>query len=1133
MAAPHLYLDSRDIRRIRENLDRYDWYRASFARFQTDCDRMLREGFTVPDTCGYVFYNSCKSDNTALIFDPYAPDRHVCPTCGMNYRDPPFERAWQCYYHQWLAQMSIQLGLVYAVTGDSAYAAAVRRMLLDYVRKYPGYENSDNELGTTKTFQSTYIESIWLSYLACGFDLTNADSCYSEEDRRAVVRELFLPSAAVIRDYDEKWNNRQAFNNSGMCAAALLAEDGELLHYVLNGEHGFAAHMERSVLADGLWYEGDNYHFATVPSLVNMAEMCRHGGIDLYHRSFGGHSMEDMFLAPLKSLQPDLSFPSRKDSPYASQIAQRWYSGLYELAHARYENAAFGRILQVMYAHPLPEGADLKNAAGLMDIFPAEPASRSGLDWRGFMTMKPDLGEETGVPVTRSVNMEGTGLAVLRREKGKQYLSLDYGDYGGGHGHPDRLAVTWFADGRRWLCDFGTGQYYFDHLNWYRSTLGHNTLEVDGRRQDMRNGVCTVFGETPECSAARGEVQGLIPGVDAARTVLLLEGGLFLDLIEAYSETPHLYRSAYHSFGSLELPGPAQAASLEGDACRFLEDVSRFCAKGDAAAVFRTEEASLLIRSLADGETAFYSAKAYGPPNEIPRRFPVCIEEREGKSAAFWNLLEDIPAGAESSVRSFMRTEEGCAISLTDGTVLAVSAGEGISVCRYRGGQLLSFSGFGCRRIPGVLETALTPDWLYGVTDSAGWQLTAAGRYGALTPGTALTGEISCNGKRFCGKGPLLEGFLLEKPAAAALVKGIPNLVPVEFGNFSDQDIRLLLDRDTAPFPYGLALEHPMKIELTPGEQTQVLLSLIPSDEAAGEPRWHFAEEEPLALHISPALGKSDALAAVRAENRTAVPLEIRLSFGGQAVLPPGGEQVFFAGMEAFRMEGDKAVLELEVFLPGSGKVLRRRWEKAIVCPEWLPRRIPLDSAPFQPNLMLEGEKKVARNERRWGGEADLSARGMLTVTGGSSLTLRLKVRDDRVLFSGGKFPYDNDTVQLCFSRPAANGERQVSRVMFSGSVADEAAVVRPVENLQNPEEISLSVWETEGGYALLADIPFHCLGGAPEKGETWGFDLLVNDRDSGVRRDLQLIWSGAYPGERLYLREDHHDPERFGLIRF
>ena len=137
------------------------------------------------------------------------------------------------------------------------------------------------------------------------------------------------------------------------------------------------------------------------------------------------------------------------------------------------------------------------------------------------------------------------------------------------------------------------------------------------------------------------------------------------------------------------------------------------------------------------------------------------------------------------------------------------------------------------------------------------------------------------------------------------------------------------------------------------------------------------------------------------------------------------------------------------------------------------------------------------------------------------------------VQFSGGKFPYDNDSVQLCFSRPDGDGTNAVSRVMLMGSVSDEACVVRPVENIRHPEEISLSIQKTEDGYELLADIPFHCLGGAPEQGEVWGFDLLVNDRDSGVRRDLQLIWSGALPGERLYLREDHHDASRFGMIRF
>ena len=60
--------------------------------------------------------------------------------------------------------------------------------------------------------------------------------------------------------------------------------------------------MKHSVLEDGFWYEGDNYHFATVPSLVNMAEMCLHNGRDLYHCDFDGHALEDMFAAPLMTL---------------------------------------------------------------------------------------------------------------------------------------------------------------------------------------------------------------------------------------------------------------------------------------------------------------------------------------------------------------------------------------------------------------------------------------------------------------------------------------------------------------------------------------------------------------------------------------------------------------------------------------------------------------------------------------------------------------------------------------------------------------------------------------------------------------------------------------------------------------
>ena len=100
--------------------------------------------------------------------------------------------------------------------------------------------------------------------------------------------------------------------------------------------------------------------------------------------------------------------------------------------------------------------------------------------------------------------------------------------------------------------------------------------------------------------------------------------------------------------------------------------------------------------------------------------------------------------------------------------------------------------------------------------------------------------------------------------------------------------------------------------------------------------------------------------------------------------------------------------------------------------------------------------------------------------------------------------------------------------------VFDEAASVAPLtRDVTKSEEISVSVRRTPEGYAVLLDIPFTSLGGAPQPGAVWGFDLIVNDRDRGVRRDMQMIWSGALPGERTYRREDHHNPDRFGVIRF
>lgn len=122
MPSPHLYVDSADVNRIRANLRAYPWYAEAYESIRAECETMISRGFSVPCESGYVFYNSCKRDNAILVFDPYDPENHVCPKCGMNYRDEPFQRAWNCSYHQWLAQMSLKLGICYLVGGNERYA---------------------------------------------------------------------------------------------------------------------------------------------------------------------------------------------------------------------------------------------------------------------------------------------------------------------------------------------------------------------------------------------------------------------------------------------------------------------------------------------------------------------------------------------------------------------------------------------------------------------------------------------------------------------------------------------------------------------------------------------------------------------------------------------------------------------------------------------------------------------------------------------------------------------------------------------------------------------------------------------------------------------------------------------------
>lgn len=709
MTSPRLYTTADEVATIRRRLAEHDWYARALENLQAPVDALLRHGISIPREKGYVFYDTCPRDNTTLTVDYFNPRDHVCPACGNNYTDEPYYRAWVTRYQSYLSQRMVDAGIVYQVSGDATYAEAIRQVLLDYAHHYEEYPNEDCILGPTRLFQSTYIESLWLASLTAAADM--ARDVISTDEWRFLRDNLFLPGAAIVEDYDEGDNNRQAMNNAALANVGVLCDDQRLVDYALHGPHGWLHHLGHSVLEDGQWYEGNNYHWATLPAMCNVADALARNGVDLYSIDVNGRRFKQMFDAPLKDLYPDLTFPARKDSRFASHMGQRWYAGMYELAFRHWPDRAFSRFLREVYGRPPAEGALIANAAGLIDIAPSRPSRRDLLDFRGFLNAVPDLGAEAGVPVTTSLNMTGAGLGILRQDGGRTYASLDYGHYGGGHGHPDRMQLNFYARGKRWLTDWGTGNYFFDHLRWYRSSISHNTVVVDGISHRQVNGRYRRFAVAPSAQMIAAEVEEVAPGVRFQRTVVLLSPDLLLDLFTVDADREHQLDWALHPYGCLEVVGvdaPLAPAEIHGENYEWLPEVRSAPAAGDWQALFRHERDALAVHVLAEPglRTEVYAARAFGAPHEIPQLFPVLVARRRATRTTYTTLYEH-REGERPLVQAFRSPQRGVyEVLLRDGSRVACRYDEtdaSLALVRHAAdGSVAEAIGFGVDAVPGA-----------------------------------------------------------------------------------------------------------------------------------------------------------------------------------------------------------------------------------------------------------------------------------------------------------------------------------------------------------------------------------------------------------------------------------------------
>ena len=441
----------------------------------------------------------CRDDGAELAFDPYSPEAHRCTRCGRTWNTEQTHRWWVYWYQLWLAEHCWEAALLGVLDGEPGFEARAVETLAALAARYLEYPGADNVLGPSRPFFSTYLESVWVLQLAAAASLLSEQGRLPAGLERDLAERLFRPSAELIADFDEGLSNRQAWNATALYALGRVLGDEALARSAAHGDAGILHVLEKGVLADGLWYEGENYHWFALRALTWGAEMLRTAGdVDLWTaQDERAGRFREAFWAPVLTSLPDFTSPARRDSKFGVSLRQRRMAELWELALARHPRAELPSLLAHVYDASVPVVAE--GAGAITDVERAEPPTgvrRAELGWKGLLWMPAELPQaDPAAWRPGTVHLEATGLAIFRDEggDGNRYVSLDYGESGGGHGHADRLNLTVHEGGVPWLVDFGTGSYVSRSLNWYRSTLAHNAPLVDGVSQLESRGVCVGF----------------------------------------------------------------------------------------------------------------------------------------------------------------------------------------------------------------------------------------------------------------------------------------------------------------------------------------------------------------------------------------------------------------------------------------------------------------------------------------------------------------------------------------------------------------------------------------------------------------------------------------------------------------
>jgi len=453
---------------------------------------------------------------------------HQCPNCKTTYSGHPYDDVIFSKRHHRNLSQALTAAWAYAISGREKYAEYAAAVLVGYAERYAKYPYHSASLETKSgwgsragghLFEQTLSEaSAMATMIAPAYDLIADSPVLSRADRERIRVGLLLPMLQNIDRNKAGKSNWQSWHNAAMLwAGALLGDHAWVKKALDDPQNGFRRQMSISVSKDGMWYENSwGYHFYTLHALVITAEGSRRLGIDIWQDD----TFKKMFTLPVHYTMAGQSLPRFGDDVNSS-VARG--GSLWEIAYHAYRDPAI-----------LPLLSDKPTFESILFARRAQPKSAQ--------------------PALESKVFTGAGHAILRTQ-GKAALTaaMTFGPYGGFHGHYDKLSFVFYGHGKELAVDPGRARsqaYRLPiHTKWYKATVSHNTVLVDGKSQKPAAGKLELFAANPECAAVVATCNSAYPGVKHKRLLVMTETYLLV-LDRLVAQKKRRFDWVYHNRGS-------------------------------------------------------------------------------------------------------------------------------------------------------------------------------------------------------------------------------------------------------------------------------------------------------------------------------------------------------------------------------------------------------------------------------------------------------------------------------------------------------------------------------------------------------------------------------------------------------